>query len=185
MLQDNTTDCQYALHRKVEEDAMLISIIDIIEQADKFFDVALYSIGPDYNDGFFVGEKISDDELMKYLFPKEEVTAIVNCAFSCELYIKSMLNEGNVVRGHKLLELFNQLDDKWKGLIIRLMEYEETIFYYFLNQSSNAFEEWRYIYEREGGERKIYFVFLKKFAVTLQKVAYGKYHYGEDFIEKN
>ncbi|MBR2408739.1 MAG: hypothetical protein IKB07_07250 [Lachnospiraceae bacterium] len=163
---------------------MLISTIDIIEQADKFLDVALYSIGPEYNDGFYVGDKILDDELMKYLFPKEVVTATVNCAFSCELYIKSMLNEGNVVRGHKLEDLFNQLDDKWKGVIIRLMEYEEIVFCHFLKQSSNAFEKWRYIYEREEDERRIYFVFLKKFAVTLQKVAYGKYHYAEDFIEK-
>lgn len=163
---------------------MLVSTIDIIEQADKFFEVALYSIGPDYNEGFYVGEKITDEEMEKYLFPKEEVTAIVNCAFSCELYMKSMLNKGNVVWGHKLDDLFNQLEDFWKNMIMRLMGYENAVFYYFLYQSSDAFERWRYIYEREDKERKIYFVFLKKFTVTLKKVAYGKYHHGKDFIEK-
>lgn len=163
---------------------MFINSIDIIELADKFFEVALYSIGSDYNDGFYVGEKITDDELKKYLFPKEEVTAIVNCAFSCELYMKSMLNKGNVVWGHKLDDLFNQLDDSWKNMIIRLMGYENAIFYYFLRQSSDAFERWRYIYEREDKERRIYFLFLKRFTVILKKVAYGKYYHGKDYIEE-
>ncbi len=110
---------------------MKVNTIDIIEQADKFYEVALFCIGPDYNDGYYVGEEISDDELVKYLFPKEEVTAIVNCAFSCELYIKSMLNDGNIVDEHKLKALFTRLDDNWKELIVNLMSYEKkysTIF---------------------------------------------------------
>lgn len=162
----------------------MIHTIDIIEQADKFLDVAMYSIGSDYNDGFYVGEKISEDELMKYLFPKEEVTAIVNCAFSCELYLKSMLNDGRVVYGHKLKDLLNQLDGSWKNIVIELMEYKEEIFDYFLKESSDAFEKWRYIYERKDEEKKIYFVFLKEFAFVLKKVAYSKYYYEQNCREK-
>ena len=164
---------------------MTIQTIDIIEQADKFFEVALYCIGPDYNDGFYVGEEISDEELMKYLFPKEEVTAIVNCAFSCELYLKSILNEGRIIGEHKLRKLFKRLDKIWKTIIIQLMEYDNVnIFYYFLKQSSDAFEKWRYIYEKEDSEKKLYFVFLKRFAVVLQKVAYAKYYYERECLEK-
>jgi len=77
--------------------------------------------------------------------------------------------------GHKLDELFLQLDDSWKNCIIKQIGYENTIFYYFLHQSLDAFERWRYIYKKEDKERRIYFVF-KKTTVILQKVAYGKFY---------
>ena len=37
---------------------MFINSIDTIEQADKFFEVALYSIGSDYNDGFLLEKRL-------------------------------------------------------------------------------------------------------------------------------
>ena len=164
---------------------MILRTIDIIEQADKFLDVALYSIGPDYNDGFYVGKIISDDELMKKLFPKEAVTAIVNSAFSCELYLKSMLNDGIIIRNHELMYLFGKIDDRFKKVIMQLMKYKNTeTFEHFLNKISDAFEKWRYIYEKENEEKKIYFAFLKDLVITLKKVSYGKYYYEQNCIEK-
>ncbi len=51
-----------------------------------------------------------------------------------------------------------------------------------MNQSSNAFIKWRYIYEKEDKDRRLYFVFLKKFMDVLKRVAHGKYCYGEAYI---
>lgn len=83
------------------------------------------------------------------------IPAAVNCAFSCELFLKSMLPIGT--RGHKLYnELFNKLDNISKDAIIdgtlkliQLKENNYTIdnFYNDLIASENSFDTWRYFHE--------------------------------------
>ena len=76
---------------------------------------------------------------------------IVNLAFSCELYMKSLLmlkNKGkSVIEGHKLNDLFLELDNSVQERIIQescIKKWNE-----FMTDSSNAFEAWRYYYEKD------------------------------------
>ena len=47
------------------------------------------------------------------------VPSIVNMAFACELYLKSMLSDGErIIQGHHLGKLFNQLVEEQKRNII-------------------------------------------------------------------
>lgn len=83
------------------------------------------------------------------------VPVAVNCAFSCELFLKAMLPMG--FRWHKLYsELFVQLDNISKEAIIdgtlKLMKlhietYSEKDFYNDLQKNEKAFEIWRYFHE--------------------------------------
>lgn len=144
----------------------MIDTKEIIEQAEKFYDIAKQCIGMEYNNGQYVGNReLSTEEVYKYLFPKNTVTATVNLSFCCELLLKSMLNEGKKMREHKLKILFDKLESKWKKIIIIKMGYEENeaIFYYYLGRISNSFEKWRYIYECKPEDRNIQFSFFESF----------------------
>ena len=77
------------------------------------------------------------------------VPAVVNLAFSIELYLKFLLTKNKKqCRGHKLLDLFNSLDSTVKQEIIKLTEYDEEEFKILLSKHTEAFVEWRYFYER-------------------------------------
>ncbi len=165
----------------------MIDTKDIIVQAEKFYETAKDCIGIEYNNGWYVGDKeLSTEELKKYLFPKNVVTATVNLAFCCELLLKSMLNNGAKIKGHKLRPLFSTLDEKWKQLIILKMGYENSnqIFYHLLDEISNSFEKWRYIYECKLEDRKIQFSFLNNFSIILMCVAHAKYFYEKKEFDK-
>jgi hypothetical protein len=74
-------------------------------------------------------------------------------AFACELYIKALLPLGT--RGHNLSELFEKLADDIKRLaynnyLILVPNRSESAFRADLNLLSNAFVEWRYIFESAG-----------------------------------
>jgi hypothetical protein len=75
------------------------------------------------------------------------VPAVVNLAFSIELYLKFLLAK-NKIPSHKLLGLFNSLDPSIKQDIINLTNYDKDEFEELLKKHSEAFVEWRYIYER-------------------------------------
>ena len=82
------------------------------------------------------------------------IPAIVNAAFSCELYFKSMLENP---RGHKLKELFEQLDRETKLQLrnefnANFTKHPVYNFDIFLNDISNAFVEWRYVFEEPHTE---------------------------------
>jgi len=86
----------------------------------------------------------------------------VNCALSCELFIKGMLKEEKIKRIHTLSKLFNELKEESKRDIILIYEtlikeetnheehlrhgivYDKTTFYEHLEICSNTFTKWRY-----------------------------------------
>ena len=97
---------------------------------------------------------------------------IVNLAFSCELYIKSLLmlqrKSREIVIGHELDKLLSQLDKPIQERIFRESNIENCD--EFIKDSSNAFEEWRYYYEDIKETRIGHISGLFKLADTLDKI---------------
>ncbi len=76
------------------------------------------------------------------------VPAIVNFAFSIELFIKSILKKNNIkIPKHDLMILFQKLEDNVQDEIINLTGYKKEQFFIFLKNNSNVFAEWRYLFE--------------------------------------
>lgn len=93
------------------------------------------------------------------------VPSIVNCAFACELFMKSILQKN--IRGHKLNDLFSSLDggiqEKIKNKTIKEMNslsktYSEIDFQNDLEKNSNIFAEWRYVYEGNSDSANYQFI---------------------------
>lgn len=107
------------------------------------------------------------------------VPVAVNCAFSCELFLKSMLPIGT--RGHKLYnDLFAKLDNTSKDAIIdgtvkliQLKENTYTIdkFYDDLKASEKSFETWRYFHEPKETKPYFNYYFMSCFKETLKALA--------------
>ena len=77
------------------------------------------------------------------------IPGIVNCAFACELYLKSLLMvHGYQSRGHSIESLFRKLPDEIISQIIK--EIEGYKFENCLSNISNTFVDWRYSYEKES-----------------------------------
>lgn len=93
------------------------------------------------------------------------VPAVVNCAFACELFMKSMLPKDT--HGHELHSLFSKLDTGIQGKIqnatvdsmkkIRL-SYGNTDFQNDLTENSNNFAEWRYFHEKSKCSANLPFI---------------------------
>jgi hypothetical protein len=76
------------------------------------------------------------------------VPGIVCGALSIELAFKAMLiKAGGRVSGHKLSELFQKLEPRLQNEIIQAVGLDHDTFAYELTKMSNAFVQWRYIYE--------------------------------------
>ena len=123
------------------------------------------------------GVKTNDQKSMGLIVP-----VAVNCAFSCELFLKSMLSSGT--RGHKLNELFDRLDSEIaraiKDGVVKIMQdlvgkYSENDFDADLIANAAAFEEWRYFHE---GKKSLSFniIFMCSFQKCLKAFAqiYGQ-----------
>ena len=76
---------------------------------------------------------------------------IVNLAFSCELYMKAILmlqrKSREIIIGHELDQLLSELDETIRERILR--ETNIRNWNRFMKDSSNAFEAWRYYYEKD------------------------------------
>ena len=76
---------------------------------------------------------------------------VVNLAFSCELYMKALLmlqrKTREIVIGHELYQLFSELNEDIRERILR--ETNIRNWDRFMKDSSNAFEAWRYFYEKD------------------------------------
>ena len=75
---------------------------DILQQADDFAEAFRRCSK---------GENPRKDEFNRMCMDVVNIPAIVNAAFACELYLKSMLEQP---WGHKLMDLFEQLDNETK-----------------------------------------------------------------------
>lgn len=105
-----------------------------------------------------VGEAVlkADDFVGKQMIAQNIIPAIVLKAFSCELFMKSLVVTGNIKKIHKLDELFNNLSQNDKdvikervvnAMINKLGTYDENSFNTDLDNVANAFVDWRYFYE--------------------------------------
>lgn len=129
---------------------------------------------------------------VEHRLPDYSVAGIVNSAFACEVFIKSLLIYRGVsieeivdARGrgeHKLRELWTMLEnrdpqtaDLVKQKIQELFNFEDDEkFYEMLDNVSNAFVYWRYIYEKSNG--KIHVNFLNFFRELLKEVCCEKFY---------
>lgn len=106
------------------------------------------------------------------------VPVAVNCSFSCELLLKSMLPIGT--HGHGLNDLFAKLTaSEQSGIIdgttqlLRLHKSDYTIenFYSDLIQHDKAFVQWRYFHEKHDGNINFNILFMENFHKTLKALA--------------
>ena len=119
----------------------------------------------------------------------KQIAFIVNKAFACELYLKLILLENNInfydLRGkdrHLLYKLYSKLDNNFKTSLNSHMKskgfnnIDEKI-----NKISNAFIDWRYIFESYEKIASLDFLFLNEFCCYLdieaKKVIYKNYEY--------
>ena len=108
------------------------------------------------------------------------VPEIVNSAFACEVFMKSIL----IFRGltidevykmnHGLKGLWGALEasdnaaaDRVRKRIKNELDLDDNLFDELLSNISNAFKKWRYIYEDHGG--KIHLGFLSTFRDELRE----------------
>jgi len=98
------------------------------------------------------------------------VPAVTNRAFSIELYLKAiLLEENNPSKGHKLHVLFKELKIETKESIIKLCNLSSNEVTEKLQNISNLFVEWRYIFELESANLNL--EFLKVFSIAVRKSA--------------
>ena len=99
------------------------------------------------------------------------VPAVVCLAFSIELGFKAILvGCGKPSEGHKFVELFEKLPDEIQAEIRRLVVGDDGDFENSLRPVSNAFVEWRYIFE-ETGSHSINVDFLSKLHDAVAQIA--------------
>ncbi|SHH65006.1 hypothetical protein [Winogradskyella jejuensis] len=122
-----------------------------------------------------------EQEERKY-YPKIDrwliIPATVNYALAIELFLKCLLiKEGNHKTGHKLYDLFLELKPKTQEHIIKLTNLPPIIlFHVILKAHSNLYDDWRYFYQKKGGNsNRIEFQFLKDFSNALDKTIFDLY----------
>lgn len=94
---------------------------------------------------------------------------IVNISFSCELFFKCLLAKDNKIkRTHNLKGLFDKLDDEKRKRIKELVN--EDKFDEILEEQSNYFEKFRYIYENGKEISSVNLSFLFVLANSLKAV---------------
>ena len=108
------------------------------------------------------------------------IPIIVNSAFAAELFIKSILTAKQIqycksgAKGHNLEYLFGQLESDMKESIKSVVTkniniYEESEdFDDKLKSASNAFNDWRYWFEKENKDLWIYFFFNFVYALNVE-----------------
>lgn len=110
------------------------------------------------------------------------IPAIVNAAFSCELYLKYLTV---IKREHKLKPLFDSLNNATKNRIKNNVSksLDQKIFNFdmLLERASNVFVSWRYIFEEPhtdgfmGTFINEHLMFFGLFLPELKKIAHEKY----------
>ena len=80
---------------------------------------------------------------------------VVNLAFACELFLKSLLSDGDsMFFGHNLADLFSKLDESIKHEILHSTSFDgDERFLLKLTENAQCYDEWRYIFEHsnDGG----------------------------------
>ena len=147
---------------------------DILQQADDFAEAFKRCSK---------GENPRKDEFNRICADIVSIPAIVNAAFSCELYFKSMLKQP---WGHKLKDLFEQLDIETQLQLksefdTNFTKHPVYNFDVFLNDISDAFIEWRYVFEESHTEGfygcyiNEFFMFFNCFLPIVKRIAHERF----------
>jgi len=117
---------------------------------------------------------------IEYRTQSNSVAGIVNAAFACEVFIKTLLVFQGVpleeIKGHELKKLWNKFKEKDLETALSVEQImreafnskDENVFNKLLFNISNAFEYYRYIYEKERSE--INPQYLRFFRIALRNV---------------
>ncbi|MBQ3552045.1 MAG: hypothetical protein IJA35_02655 [Clostridia bacterium] len=125
------------------------------------------------------------------------VADIVNSSFACEVFIKALLvyhgMEISDIKGHKLKNLWGKYREKDNANAVcveRKMKeifnsQNENMFNELLDNISDAFEYWRYIYEKHRG--RINVNFLRIFREILREVCCETFYQMKwsDYLTRN
>lgn len=121
---------------------------------------------------------------IEYRMRSHTVSGIVNSAFACEIFIKTLLVfHGRTImdiKGHELKLLWEKFkkEDHETAMYVekQICEWfrteDENLFDRLIGEASNAFEYWRYIYEKQEGS--INMNFLLGFRYKLREVCCNK-----------
>ena len=124
-----------------------------------------------------------ETERQKKRFDLLGTPVIVNLAFACEVYIKTLLTFYRIQtkKEHKLNELLARLPDDVQNEIKQLTFQKYPVYNYttgkiltngfgldLLDLEANDFVEWRYLYELKRCSYSCDVGFLRAFAVTLR-----------------
>lgn len=124
-----------------------------------------------------------DFEFMKRVFPY-----VVNKSFACEVYLKLILilDDKKIDKNHSIRSLYDKsgINCEFEAYIMANSEMKDrATIDDCINSFSNAFVEWRYIYEKDATEKLMY-VFLSIFCDYLDKICkrklLDKYDYDVD-----
>ncbi|WP_046007477.1 hypothetical protein [Pseudoalteromonas rubra] len=94
---------------------------------------------------------------------------VVNSAFACEMYLKTLQNiYGKAEEIHNLSSLFKHLPNKVKDKVNKFTKeksaefkiHSKTLFKDHTKTISNAFLDWRYIYEKESATVNVNVILL-------------------------
>ena len=102
--------------------------------------------------------------------PTVVIPSVVCYAFAAEVNLKViLLAHGKKARGHDLAALYTLLPTPIKDEIRKFVSVEDAEFVKQLARISNAFVDWRYVYEAKG--RSLNVIFLGRFAAAVQGMA--------------
>lgn len=132
------------------------------------------------NEAFHIGEsfhKISKEIIPDNFFEDSDddyhwfIPSVVNMSFACELYLKSLLSDGNKGNlGHDIKELFDDLSNEKKEIIKNSLEFRgDKEFEKNIKINKDVFKNWRYAFEKK--EKTVDIIFLENFANVLHDIA--------------
>lgn len=106
-----------------------------------------------------------------------KVPEIVNMAFACEVFLKTLIVlDGKEQRGHQIKVLWDALDTENRVAIVeRIIDgtnVKEEEIAERIDDISNSFTEWRYLYEVPG--LSVHIGFLEKFTLILRDIVCEK-----------
>ena len=112
---------------------------------------------------------------------------ISECAIASELYLKSLLRSKETI--HSLKDLYIKVDNKVKSMIVRKVNSylkldltkKEFLAILSKNEISNAFSEYRYLYEKEADKEDVKFV--EALTRALHSVSASKIKYKSPYYE--
>lgn len=105
---------------------------------------------------------------IEYRFHSHTASGIVNSAFACEVFLKALLvyYGETQFRNHKLKDLWLDLEEKDEETTLSIKRSikdwfasdDDNLFDRLLDDASEAFVYWRYIYEKQDGSININFL---------------------------